>query len=175
MSPSKERAGGTEITNKDEEVYAAFALYLLGMEVANVDGKIDNAELRAIFSTADRASEICLSGFVRRVTNVLARAIDQKPRSRPLATLMKTYDASHEDVFRRVGRHLGTLPKEDYMRYLMTAIILVRQVADVSADPQSGPKSKGRYGKAGFYSGTLSTWVNVSGSEVHAWTEKNGY
>ena len=90
MSPSKGRAGGTEIANKDEEVYAAFALYLIGMEVANVDGKIDNTELRAIFSTAERASEICFSGFVKRVTNMLAGAIDQKPQSRPLTKLIKT-------------------------------------------------------------------------------------
>jgi len=175
MSPSKERAGGTETTNKDEEVYAAFALYLIGMEVANVDGNIDNAELRTIFSTAERASEICLSGFVKRVTNMLAGAIDQKPQSRPLTKLIKTYALDHENVFWRVRSHLETLPQEDYMRYLLTAEIMVKQVSTVSADRQSGIQSKGRYGAAGLHIGLMALGVNVSSSEVFAWIEKNGY
>ena len=175
MSPSKERAGGTKNTNKDEEVYAAFALYLLGMEVANVDGEIDNAEMRVVFSTAERASEVCSSEFVRRVTDLLAGAIDQKPQSRPLAKLMKTYDASHEDIFRRVGRFLATLKEEDYLRYLETARLMVKCVGEVSANRQSGHEARGRYGAAGLYIGFLSTWVNVRGSDMLAWIEKNGY
>lgn len=175
MSPSKGRAGGTEIANKDEEVYAAFALYLIGMEVANVDGKIDNTELRAIFSTAERASEICFSGLVKRVTNMLAGAIDQKPQSRPLTKLIKTYALDHENVFWKVRSHLETLPQEDYMRYLFTAHIMVEQVSAVSADRQPGLQSKGRYGAARLHIGLMALGVNVSSSEMFAWIEKNGY
>jgi hypothetical protein len=151
MSPSKERAGGTESTNQDEEIYAAFALYLIGMEVANADRDIDNAEFRMIFSTSERASEICHSGFVRRVTSLLAGAIDQKPRSRPLTKLIKTYDSSHEDVFWRVRRHLETLPQEDYMRYLLTGMLMAKQVSAVSSTTRASNQGAIRRGNTSYW------------------------
>jgi len=175
MSPSKERAGGTESTNQDEEIYAAFALYLIGMEVANADRDIDNAEFRMIFSTSERASEICHSGFVRRVTSLLAGAIDQKPRSRPLTKLIKTYDSSHEDVFWRVRRHLETLPQEDYMRYLLTGMLMAKQVFTVSSNRQPGLQTRGRYGAATLHIGLLAPQAVMSLDAVTAWNTTNGY
>lgn len=161
--------------NKEEEVYAAFALYLLGMEVANADRDIDKREFSAIFATAERASEVCHSGFVRRVTGLLAGQINQKSRSRPLAKLIETNNSTHEDIFRRVGRFLETLKQEDYARYLLTAMVMVKQVSVASDDQTLGSRSNGRYGAAGLYCGILSTWVNMSSSDVLAWIEKNEY
>lgn len=175
MSPSKERAGITEIANKDEEVYAAFALYLIGMEVANADRDIDKAEFRTIFSTAERASEICFSGFVKRVTKMLAGTIEQNAQSRPLTELIKNYGSSHKEVFWRVRRHLETLPQEDYMRYLLTGIIVAKQVSTVSADRKPGFEGRGRYGNATLYLGLMAPQVVMSLDEVSAWNEKNGY
>jgi hypothetical protein len=161
--------------NKEEELYAAFALYLIGMEVANADRDIDNAEFRTIFSTAERASEICFSGFVRRVADLLAGAIDQKPQSLPLTELIKTYDSNHQDVFWRVRRHLETLPQEDYMRYLLTGMLIAKQVSTVSSNRQPGLQARGRYGAATLHLGLLAPQAVMSLDAVSAWNTTNGY
>ena len=160
-----------------EELEAALALYLLGMEVADADGNLDKTEYKTIFLTASLAAGTCSSTVVRRIAKFLSQLGDPEAKPNPLKKYEKDNKRQPEDVYWAVGRQLRNWDEADVMRYLETAVRMAGMVGEATRSSRADSKaiSRDEANVAGASIGKLSVDVNVSASQLRSWIQANEY
>jgi hypothetical protein len=154
---------------------AALALYLIGMEVANADKKIDEREFDMLLHCARNAVERSSSKYVKEVAGILAKYGNPNVRPNPLKAHYESDSRTHEQIFKSVAKNLKRLDESDRMRYLDTAWGLFSEVAKSS-------------GKTGYSLDNASDeelsigagiWLFLSDGmlpkELHQWIDAHGF
>jgi hypothetical protein len=158
--------------NSSKELEGALALYLIGMEVANVDGNIDNQEFSTLVAVAANAAKTCESKFVRDSAAILARYGDPSVRPNPLKAHYEADGRNHREILASTAGI--SLDDDDRMRFLETARLIVLEVASASGgswfNSNKTSDSEASIGLASFvvlsdgmYPVECENWVKVHG------------
>ena len=162
------------IVNSTKELEGALALYLIGMEVANVDGDIDNQEFSTLVAVAAHAAKTCESKFVRDSAAMLAKYGDPSVRPNPLKAHYEADGRNHREILASTSGILAALGDADRMRFLETARQIVLEVANASGgswfNSDKTSDSEASIGLASFvvlsdgmYPVECENWVKVHG------------
>lgn len=161
--------------NSTKELEGALALYLIGMEVANVDGDIDNQEFSTLVAVAANAARTCESSFVRDSTAILAKYGDPYVRPNPLKAHYEADGRNHRQILASTAGILNALVESDRMRFLETARQMFIEVAGASGgnwfNSNKTSDSEASIGLASFV--VLSD--GISPDECEHWIKVNGY
>ena len=117
---------------KNNELEGALALYLLGMEVANVDGNIDEKEFAMLVDVALMCSLTTKSKFVRESSRLLAMYADPNVHPNLIKEYYESDSRSHGEIIDWVAAMLKKGEHSDRMRYLETARLITGAVAAAS-------------------------------------------
>ena len=157
------------------ELEGALALYLIGMEVANVDGDIDNQEFSTLVAVAANAARTCESSFVRDAAAILAKYGDPNVHPNPLKAHYEADGRNHRQILASTARILNTISESDRMRFLETARQTFIAVAGASGgnwfNSNKTSDSEAAIGLASFV--VLSD--GISPGECESWIKVNGY
>ena len=160
--------------NPTKELEGALALYLIGMEVANVDGDIDNREFSTLVTVAAHGAKTCESKFVRDSAGILAKYGDPSVRPNPLKAHYEADGRNHREILTSTAGILSSLNEADRIRFLETARLIVIEVADASGgswfNNNKTSDSEAAIGLASFlvlsdgmYPVDCEDWVKVHG------------
>jgi hypothetical protein len=146
---------------------AAYGLYIIGMEVANADGNIDEKEATELLRSCFIASKISTSKLVQEA-GALVTEFDQLKAYRTADT------RNHIAVLKDVNMMLDKLPESDRYRYLATLYSVGKAVAEASGGGwfSDGPVSDDE--KKALMMVALLTSGSLEIKKVNAWIEKNG-
>jgi hypothetical protein len=146
---------------------AAYGLYIMGIEVANADGKIDEKEIREILNQGKHAASLSKSVLVQEAGRLLAQFDELK-------AYQEKDSRDHVSVLRALKKLLDEQPESDRMRYLAWFLSVGKGVAEAS-------------GGGWFSSGSASDeeavavvvcYRLVAGTldvdTINAWTNKHG-
>jgi len=117
---------------KSNELEGALAMYLLGMEVANADGNIDDKEFEMLVDVALLCSLTTKSKFVRDSSKILAMYADPNVHPNLLKDYYESDSRGHKEIIDSVAAMLNKLEHSDRMRYLETARLIVSAVGGAS-------------------------------------------
>jgi tellurite resistance protein len=146
---------------------AAYGLYIMGMEVANADGEIDENEVSELLQQCAAASSISKSAFVREAATLVVE-FDQ----------LKAYRAAdsrnHVTVLRELSKLLKKRPESDRNRYLATVFSLGKSVAEASGGGwfSDGPVSDDEKKSLLVIAHMITDDLDIK--KLNAWIEKNG-
>ena len=163
-----------DVVRSTKELEGALALYLIGMEVANADGDIDNQEFSTLVAVAAHASKACESKFVRDSAAILAKYGDPSVRPNPLKAHYEADGRNHREILASTAGILGALGDADRMRFLETARQIVLEVANASGgswfNSDKTSDSEASIGLASFvvlsdgmYPLECENWIKVHG------------
>lgn len=146
---------------------AAYGLYIMGMEVANADGEIDEKEVMELLQQCFLASQMSKSKLVQEAGK-LVNEFDQ------LKAYRSADSRKHTEVLSDLKVMLDKLPESDRYRYLATMYSLGKGVAEASGGgwfsdgPVSDDEAKAMMLIAMLASGSLDI------KKVNAWIKVNG-
>lgn len=110
-----------DIVGSIKELDGSLALYLIGIEVENVDGDIDSQECPTLVAVAVHAAKTCEAKFVRDSAAIPARYSDPSVRPIPLEAHYEDDGRNHRKIVASTAGILNALDDSDRMRCLETA------------------------------------------------------
>lgn len=146
---------------------AAYGLYIIGVEVANADGNIDEKEATELLRQCFVASKISASKLVQEAGALVTEFNELK-------AYRSADSRNHIAVLKDINKMLAKLPESDRNRYLATLYSVGKGVAEASGGGwfSDGPVSDDE--KNALMMVALLTSGSLEIKEVNAWIEKHG-
>jgi len=146
---------------------AAYGLHIMGMEVANADGTIEEKEVSELIQQCAVASSVSKSALVRDAAAMVLE-FDQ------LKAYRTADSRDHVAVLKDLNKLLKKLPESDRYRYLATLYSIGKSVAEASGGGwfSDGPVSDDE--KKALMLIALLTAGDLEIKKVNAWIKKNG-